>query len=86
MDFFYDNKELAQKIDAAWFIDNDFWTSVKAGVRFTQRSSNRTRQSQQTQTWPGFSGTDLEDYLLATPGDFFSFNNDGSYLNVISSL
>ena len=85
-DFFYDNKELAQKIDATWFVDNDFWTSLKAGVRFTQRSSNRARQSQQTQPWPGFSGTDLEDYLLATPGDFFSFNNDGSYLDDFLTL
>ena len=85
-DFFYDNKELAQKVDATWFVDNDFWTTIKAGVRLTQRSSNRSRQSQQTQPWPGFSGTDLENYLLATPGDFFSFNNDGSYLDDFLTL
>ena len=85
-DFFYENKELAQKIDATWFLDHDIWTSVKTGIRFTQRSSDRSRQSQLTQKWPGFSGTDLENYLLATPGDFFSFNSNGSYLDDFLTL
>ena len=85
-DFFYDNREAAQKIDSTWFLDHDSWTSIKAGVRFTQRSSDRSRQSQLTQKWPGFSGTDLESYLLATPGDFFSFNSNGSYLDDFLTL
>jgi TonB-dependent receptor len=85
-DTFFNNKEVAQKIDATWFFDNDIWTSVKAGVRFTQRSSGRSRQSQQTDQWPGFSAKDFEDYLLATPGDFFSFNPSADYLDTVLTL
>ena len=46
-DFFYDNKE-RKKVDATWFVDNDL-DFGKSWFRFTQRSSNRSRQSQQTQ-------------------------------------
>ena len=33
-----------------------------------------------------FSGTDLENYLAPLLGDFFSFNNDGSYLDNFLTL
>lgn len=85
-DFFYDNKENAAKIDVTKFLDNDIWTSIKAGIRFTQRTSTRARQSQQTGAWPGFSGTDIASYLTPTPGDFFSFNKDGNYLDDFLTL
>ena len=84
-DFFYDNKESASKIDVTWFPDNDL-VSFKTGVRFTQRTSTRARQSQQTAPWPGFSGTDIASYLAPTPGDFFSFNDNSNYLDNFLTL
>jgi TonB-dependent receptor len=81
IDVIYKNKEIAQKIDATWFPDHDFITSVKAGVRFTQRLSERNKQSQLTNNYPELSAVDFEGYLSATPGDFFSFHESGNYLD-----
>ena len=81
IDVIYKNKEVAQKIDATWFPDNDFITSIKAGVRFTQRLSERNKQSQLTENYPELSAADFEDYLSETPGDFFSFHEGGNYLD-----
>jgi TonB-dependent receptor len=81
IDVIYKNKEVAQKIDATWFPDNDFITSIKAGVRFTQRLSEREKQYQLTEDFPGLSAADFEDYLSETPGDFFSFHDSGNYLD-----
>lgn len=81
IDFYYKNKEVAAKIDSTMFLDNPFWTSVKAGVRYTDRLSRRDKQEQATAIFPGLSGLDFEEYLVQTPGDFFSFNENGSYLD-----
>ena len=81
IDVIYKNKEVAQKIDATWFPDNDFITSIKAGVRFTQRLSEREKQYQLTENFPGLSASDFEDYLSETPGDFFNFHESGNYLD-----
>jgi TonB-dependent receptor len=81
IDVIYKNKEVAQKIDATWFTDHDFITSIKAGVRFTQRLSERNKQSQLTGNYPELSAADFEGYLSATPGDFFSFHESGNYLD-----
>lgn len=81
IDTYYKNREVAAKIDSTMFLDNPFWTSVKAGVRYTDRLSERGRLEQATDVFPGISGLDFEEYLVQTPGDFFSFNENGSYLD-----
>lgn len=81
IDTYYKNREVAAKIDSTFFLDNPFWTSFKVGVRYTDRLSERGRQEQATDVFPELSGLDFEEYLVQTPGDFFSFNEDGRYLD-----
>lgn len=82
----FDNEETAEKVDLTWFLDHDVWRSLKVGVRASQRSINRSRQSQVTPNWPGFSAADLSDYMLASPGDFFDFNGGANYLDNFLTL
>lgn len=82
----FDNEETAEKVDLTWFLDHDVWQSLKVGVRASQRSINRSRQSQVTPNWPGFSAADLSDYVLASPGDFFDFNGGANYLDNFLTL
>lgn len=82
----FDNEEFAEKVDLTWFLDHDVWSSLKVGIRASQRSINRSRQSQVTPNWPGFSGADLSSYLLASPGDFFDFNGSANYLDNFLTL
>ncbi len=82
----FDNEETAEKVDLTWFLDHDVWRSLKVGVRASQRSINRSRQSQVTPNWPGFSAADLSDYVLASPGDFFDFNGGANYLDNFLTL
>ena len=85
-DSFFDNEEFAEKIDVTWHPDHDTWKSVQFGVRASQRSINRARQSQVSPNWPGVSAADLSEYLAATPGDFFDFNADANYLDNFVTL
>ena len=78
---FFDNDEIASKVDVTWFRDGGFWQEVKAGVRLSDRSINRSRLSQVSQNFPGFSGADLSEYLITTPGNFFDFQGSGIYLD-----
>ena len=78
---FFDNDEIASKVDATWFRDGGFWQEIKAGVRVSERSINRSRLSQVSQNFPGFSGADLSEYLTATPGNFFDFQGNGVYID-----
>lgn len=82
----FDNEEFAEKVDVTWFLDHDVWRSLKVGVRASQRSINRSRQSQVTPNWPGFSAVELSSYLLASPGDFFDFNGGANYLDNFLTL
>ena len=77
----FDNDEIASRVDVTWFRDGGFWQEVKAGVRLSERSINRSRLSQVSQNFPGFSGADLSEYLTATPGNFFDFQGGGIYLD-----
>ena len=82
----FDNEEFAEKVDLTWFLDHDVWSSLKVGIRASQRSINRSRQSQVTPNWPGFSAADLSSYLLSSPGDFFDFNGSANYLDNFLTL
>ena len=82
----FDNEEFAEKVDLTWFLDHDVWSSLKVGIRASQRSINRSRQSQVTPNWPGFSASDLSSYLLSSPGDFFDFNGSANYLDNFLTL
>lgn len=81
VDVTYKNKEVAQKIDATWFPDSEFITSIKAGVRLTQRLSERNKQSQLVEDFPGLSAANFEVVLSETPGDFFNFHEGANYID-----
>ena len=78
---YFDNEEIAEKVDVTWRLDNDFWTDVLFGVRGSQRSINRSRETQNSVNFPGFSGADLSSFMTATPGNFFDFNDNSNYLD-----
>ena len=80
-DSFFDNDESAAKFDGTLYFDPGFWTEMKAGLRLSERSINRSRLSQVSQNFPGFSGADLANYLTPTPGNFFAFRGSASYLD-----
>ncbi len=80
-DSFFDNEELASKIDITWFSNGGFWQEVQLGARVSDRSINRSRLAQVSRNFPGFSGGDLVQYLSPTPGDFFDFQSNGTYLD-----
>ena len=77
----FNNDLYAQRLDVGRFLDNPVFSEVGFGFRSSQRSTKRKRESITTDTFPGLSGTDLESYLVPTPGNFFDFNKDGVYLD-----
>ena len=77
----FDNDLYAQRIDIERFLENPFFSSALFGFRSSQRSTERIRTQTTTDPFPGLSGTDLQRFLIPTPGDFFSFNSDGVYLD-----
>ncbi len=80
-DSFFDNEETAATVDVTWFRNNGMWQEIKAGIRISDRSINRSRLSQVSRNFPGFSGSDLAQFLAPTPGDFFAFRSNGAYLD-----
>ena len=80
-DSFFDNEETAATVDITWFRDSGMWQEIKAGIRVSDRSINRSRLSQVSRNFPGFSGVDLAQFLTPTPGDFFEFRSNGTYLD-----
>jgi TonB-dependent receptor len=78
---YFDNEEIAEKIDVTLRLDNEFWTDMLFGMRASQRSINRSRETQNSLNFPGFSGADLSSFMTATPGDFFDFNDNSNYLD-----
>ena len=78
---YFDNEEIAEKLDINWRLDNDHWTDLMVGVRGSQRSINRLRETQNSLNFPGFSGADLSGFMTATPGNFFDFNDNSNYLD-----
>ena len=80
-DSFFDNEETAATVDVTWFRNSGMWQEIKAGIRISDRSINRSRLSQVSRNFPGFSGSDLAQFLAPTPGDFFEFRSNGAYLD-----
>ena len=80
-DSFFDNEEHAGKVDFTWFSNGAFWRELRIGARISDRSISRSRLSQVSRNFPGFSGVDLSEYLTPTPGDFFDFRRNGTYLD-----
>ena len=80
-DSFFDNEETAATVDVTWFRNNGMWQEIKAGIRISDRSIYRSRLSQVSRNFPGFSGSDLAQFLAPTPGDFFAFRSNGAYLD-----
>jgi len=78
---YFDNEEISEKVDITWRLDHDFWTDLMVGVRGSQRSINRLRETQNSLNFPGFSGADLAGFMTATPGNFFDFNDNSNYLD-----
>ena len=78
---YFDNEEIAEKLDITWRLDHDFWTDLMVGLRGSQRSINRLRETQNSLNFPGFSGADLAGFMTATPGNFFDFNDNSNYLD-----
>ena len=66
-------------------LDDDFWTNISLGIRFSQRANERHRQAQLTSRHPRISASQFIEafpgFLIATPGDFFDFNSGASYIN-----
>lgn len=88
-DQYFDNDSTEGKVDITWNLDDElpvWWTSIKTGVRVSQRSIKRNRESRFTGNYPGVSGEDLKEYGDLGPGDFFAFNEGGSYLDNWFSL
>lgn len=79
----FDNELFAQKVDVDRYFDTSHVSGeVQFGVRFSQRSTERSRTNMTTDTFP-FSTlpeVDLSGFLKRTPGDFFDFNSDEPYL------
>lgn len=86
----FDNSEYTQKVDFTYTLDEGFFSSLKFGIRLSQRSNERNRKSQSTQQFPGRTNTagvaQLTQFLVPTPGDFFDFNSGGSYLDNFLTL
>ena len=52
-DSFFDNDESAAKVDGTLYFDSGLWTEIKAGLRVSERSINRSRLSQVSQNFRG---------------------------------
>ena len=85
VDLSFENELSEQKIDFDWMLDDDFWTNISLGIRFSQRANERQRQAQLTSRHPRISASQFIEafpgFLIATPGDFFDFNSGASYIN-----
>ena len=81
----YTNDLSEQKIDFNWMLDHKFWSDVSFGIRFSQRSNERERQSQLTSRHPRISASQFLEafpgFLIETPGDFFDFNTGANYID-----
>lgn len=83
----FDNNESTQKLDVTWQVDKGYFTDLKWGLRWSQRSNERVVFTQSSDSFPdafspGSNEKAFVDGLLTdTPGDFFSFNSDGTYFN-----
>ena len=81
----FENNLSEQKIDFNWMLDNDFWSDISFGLRFSQRTNKRQRQAQLTSRHPRVSASQFIEafpgFLIATPGDFFDFNSGANYIN-----
>lgn len=90
----FDNESYAQKVDFTWDLDQPFWNEFRFGLRASQRSTERIRESLTTDIFPFgasdplnlaspalFPEVDLSGFLTATPGNFLEFNRDGVYLD-----
>lgn len=78
---FFKNREYTQSFDATFDTDFGPIVAIKTGVRLSQSSNARDRQSQATRQFPGVTANDFDGFNLATPGDFFAFNPGGNYLD-----
>lgn len=82
---FFDNDLYAQKIDAKWDFDHNFWSGLSVGVRASQRSNSKQRSSAQTSQYPGITALQLEEafpgFMVETEGDLFSNAGGGLYLD-----
>ena len=79
----FSNDLLVEKVDFDWVMDGDFWTDLSFGLRASQRSNERNKTSEKTPFNIGLSAQDFitafPGFMVASPGDFFSFNSVGSY-------
>ena len=76
----FNNDLFAQKIDVDRSLYIPFFEEIGFGARFSQRSTERQRDSVSTGSFPGVAATDIGGLLVRTPGDFFDFNSDEPYL------
>jgi iron complex outermembrane receptor protein len=81
----FSNDLLVEKVDFDWVMDGDFWTDLSFGLRASQRSNERNKTSEKTPFNTGLSAQDFiaafPGFMVASPGDFFSFNSGGSYFD-----
>ncbi|MGB0621346.1 MAG: TonB-dependent receptor [Myxococcota bacterium] len=83
----FDNDAYAEKIDVERLVDVPVLESVKFGLRFSQRSTERQRRALATDTFaPRIAGNDIPGLMMRTPGDLFDFNSDESYLRDFLTL
>ena len=91
----FNNDLYAQRIDIERFLETPLFTSAAFGFRSSQRSTERQRNSVITDTFPCQTTStpasdnpcadpnvysDLTQFLVPSPGNFFSFNPDAPYL------
>ena len=81
----FSNDFQVEKVDFDWVMDGDFWTDLSFGLRASQRSNERNKTSEATPFNTGLSAQDFiaafPGFMVASPGDFFSFNSGGSYFD-----
>ena len=84
----------SQKVDFTLDVDSNFWSELRFGMRTSQRSTERIRESLTTDIFPFgpsdplnlaspalFPAVDLTGFLTPTPGNFLEFNRDGVFLD-----
>lgn len=70
------NVEDAQRVDAEWRTEFGPLKSIELGARFNQTDSGRTRTTQASRQFPGFSAASRPEFFFRAPDDFFDLTGD----------
>lgn len=72
----FNNAENAQRLDVEWRTEWGPLRSIELGARFNQTDSRRTKTTQVSRQFPGFSAASRPDLYTMAPNDFFQFTGN----------